>query len=121
MPSPYSYPYYNPRAENSLGSDSEMLGESAGGLGSNEMLGENGGSLGSNEMLGRNGGGLGGREILNGREMSGGRVVFSAERVGLENHSRQRSESESCIESYPIELLSVSRGVVTGVRNHTSQ
>jgi len=80
MPSPYSYPYYNPRAENSLGSNSEMLGES-------------GGSLGSNEMLGRNGGGLGGREILSGREMLGGRVVFSAERVDLENHSRQRSES----------------------------
>ena len=92
-----------------------MLGESGGGLGSNEMLGENGGSLGSNEMLGRIGGGLGGREML------GGRVVFSAERVDLENHSRQRSESESCIESYPIELVSVSRGVATGVRNHTSQ
>ena len=46
MPSPYSYPYYNPRAENSLGSNSEMLGESGGGLGNNEMLGENGGSLG---------------------------------------------------------------------------
>ena len=89
MPSPYSYPYYNPRAENSLCSNSEMLGESGGGLGSNEMLGESGGSLGSNEMLGRNGGGLGGREML------GGRVVFSAERVDLENHSRQRSGSEN--------------------------
>ena len=94
MPSPYSYPYYNPRAENSLD---------------------------SNEMLGRNGGGLGGREILGGREMLGGRVVFSVESVDLGNHSRQRSESESCIESYPIELLSVSRGVVTGVRNHPPQ
>jgi len=49
MPSPYSYPYYNPRAENSLGSNSEMLGESGGGLRNNEMLGRYGGGLGGRE------------------------------------------------------------------------